>query len=117
MKVNIRGKENVKLSQEARGYITSKVEALEKLFNKSENLIANVLCKGYEKYTVVEITIPTKQGVERIKETKREVLKKYFNRLCLYNGETLTLRALTARFRRAGIKHPFAEARKYLVEQ
>ena len=53
MKVNIRGKENVKLSQEARGYITSKVEALEKLFNKSENLIANVLCKGYEKYTVV----------------------------------------------------------------
>lgn len=73
MKVNIRGKENVKLSQEARGYITSKVEALEKLFNKSENLIANVLCKGYEKYTVVEITIPTKHVIFR-SETKGDNL-------------------------------------------
>lgn len=73
MKVNIRGKENVKLSQEARGYITSKVEALEKLFNKSENLIANVLCKGYEKYTVVEITIPTKHVIFR-SETKGDTL-------------------------------------------
>lgn len=73
MKVNIRGKENVKLSQEARGYITSKVEALEKLFNKSENLIANVLCKGYEKYTIVEITIPTKHVIFR-SETKGDNL-------------------------------------------
>ena len=73
MKVNIRGKENVKLSQEARGYITSKVEALEKLFNKSENLIANVLCKGYEKYSVVEITIPMKNIILRA-ESKGETL-------------------------------------------
>ena len=66
--------------------------------------------------------------IERKKESKKEYRKtdkgkeshkkannKYQNQLCFYNGETLTLGALSARFRRKGISNPFAEAKKYLL--
>ena len=52
---------------------------------------------------------------ERIKATNRKARKKYNNRLCEYNGETLTLNALRIRFSYAGIPHPGTEARKYLI--
>ena len=61
--------------------------------------------------------------IESYKEYKSEYnkckksQKKYNNQLCCYNGETLTLGALSMRFRRAGIDHPFIEAKKYLLEQ
>lgn len=42
--------------------------------------------------------------------------KNYYSKLCSYNGETLTLRALALRFGRAGIKHPTLEAKKYLLD-
>ena len=45
----------------------------------------------------------------------KEYKNKYQNQLCSYNGETLTLNTLRERFRRAGIAHPTAEAKKYLV--
>lgn len=54
---------------------------------------------------------------EKGKENNRRRAKKYQNRLCSYNGETLTLRALYLRFRRAGIKHATLEAKKYLLPQ
>lgn len=41
--------------------------------------------------------------------------KEYYNQLCCFNGETLTLNALSMRFRRAGIDHPTIEAKKYLL--
>ena len=41
--------------------------------------------------------------------------KEYDNRLCFYNDETLTLCALSNRFRKAGITNPTAEAKKYLI--
>ena len=50
-------------------------------------------------------------NIERRKEYKKE----YNNQLCFYNGETLTLNALSKRFQRAGIPHPVLEAKKYLV--
>lgn len=65
-------------------------------------------------------------NVEKCKETKKEYQQshreshiksqnKYDNQLCCYNGETLTLRALSSRFYRAGIPHPVIEAKKYLI--
>ena len=39
----------------------------------------------------------------------------YNNRLCLYEGETLTLNALSIRFYRQGITNPTTEAKKYLI--
>lgn len=41
--------------------------------------------------------------------------KAYYSRLCLYEGETLTLTALSHRFRRQGMSYPTQEAKKYLV--
>lgn len=45
----------------------------------------------------------------------RKSIKKYQSHLCLYNGETLSFNALACRFNRAGIPHPFIEAKKYLI--
>ena len=60
--------------------------------------------------------------IERRKEYKqsnkcKESNKKYNNQLCCYNGEALTLVALSTRFRRAGIAHPTIEAKKYLIKK
>ena len=51
------------------------------------------------------------------KSDKRKKYKKqYNNQLCNYNGETLTLNALSIRFMRQGIDHPTLEAKKYLLQ-
>ena len=51
------------------------------------------------------------QKTDKYKKTK----KQYDNQLCCYNGETLTLNALSKRFRRRGISNPTVEAKKYLL--
>ena len=53
--------------------------------------------------------------IERCKETQKKAVNKYYNQLCCYNGETLTLSALRMRFKRQGIPHPVLEAKKYLI--
>ena len=53
---------------------------------------------------------------DKYKESHRKSNKEYRNQLCSYNGETLTLCALSTRFFRAGISHPTLEAKKYLIE-
>ena len=55
------------------------------------------------------------QQSDKGKESHRKANKKYNNQLCCYNGETLTLHALSKRFYRAGIANPTIEAKKYLV--
>lgn len=56
-----------------------------------------------------------KQYYESHKEETLEKAKQEYSQLCSYNGETLTLRALSLRFLRKGIRHPVLEAKKYLV--
>ena len=41
--------------------------------------------------------------------------KEYDNQLCLYNGETITLAALSMRFKRQGLSNPVIEAKKYFI--
>lgn len=53
---------------------------------------------------------------EKGKESKRKAINKYRNQLCLYNGETLTLNALSIRFKSQGISNPTQEAKKYLIK-
>lgn len=52
-------------------------------------------------------------------ETHREEYsaksKAYYNRLCAYKGEILTLRALSKRLSRRGVQHSTLEAKKYLI--
>ena len=54
------------------------------------------------------------KGKEYQKEYQKEYKKEYNNQLCCYNGETLTLNALSQRFRRQGIDNPTTEAKKYI---
>lgn len=53
--------------------------------------------------------------IERRKEYNKEYIKEYNSQLCSYNGEKLTLCALSMRFQRSGIEHPTKEAKKYLL--
>ena len=52
---------------------------------------------------------------DKCKEYQKQYQEQYENQQCLYNGETLTLHALYMRFQRAGIPHPTAEAKRYLI--
>ena len=57
------------------------------------------------------------QQSDKYKEYQKEFYKEYNNQLCCYNGEVLKLIALSTRFRRSGIPHPTAEAKKYLLKR
>ena len=48
---------------------------------------------------------------------KSDKYKEYRNQLCSYNGEILTLCALSKRFQRAGIPHSTIEAKKYIIKR
>ena len=50
-------------------------------------------------------------------DKRKEYKKEYNNQICFYNGETLTLNALSNRFYKAGIEHPTIEAKKYLIKK
>ena len=52
---------------------------------------------------------------ERCKEYQKQYQLEYENQLCYFNNEVLTLHALYERFRKAGIIHPTAEAKRYLI--
>ena len=52
----------------------------------------------------------------KCKESNKKARNKYNNQLCSYNGETLTLNALSQRFQRSEIEHPTQEAKKYLLK-
>ena len=52
---------------------------------------------------------------DKYKKFHRKASSKYNNQLCIYNGEMLTLVALSSRFIRAGVEHPNIEAKKYLI--
>ena len=54
------------------------------------------------------------EKTDKGKESHRKYQNKYDNQLCCYNGETLTLSALSMRFKKQGIDHPTIEAKKYL---
>ena len=72
-----------------------------------------ILCqrKQYYEANKEEALKQRKQYYEAHKQQKKE----YYNQLCYYNGETITLCALSMRFRKAGITHPVIEAKKYLL--
>ena len=55
------------------------------------------------------------EKTDKGKKSRRKAQNKYDNQLCSYNGETLTLCALSTRFRKQGIPHPTIEAKKYLL--
>lgn len=69
MKIYIKSKGNVKISDSVKEYIESEVKELEKLFNRSEVINVNVLLKEHNKLNTVEITIPLRHLVLRSEQT------------------------------------------------
>ena len=73
--------------------------------------------KGKESQKKCQQSEKRKKYQKEYQQSKKckEYRNRYYNQLCSYNGETMTLKALVSRFRRAGIEHPTIEAKKYLL--
>ncbi len=56
-----------------------------------------------------------KQQKKQYRESHKQQVKQYQNQLCLYDGQTMTLNALSIRFTRMGIPYPVIEAKKYMI--
>ena len=93
-------------SNNAKGLDIERYKETQKEYNKSDKH------KEYNKEYQKEYYHKS----DKYKEHKKEHDKQYNNQLCYFNCQTLTLGALASRFRRAGIDHPFIEAKKYLLE-
>ena len=72
--------------------------------------------KASRKYEKTEKRKKYRKEYEK-SDKRKKYNKEYNNQLCFYNGETLTLCALSMRFRRQGIHHPTQEAKKYLLNK
>lgn len=65
MKVSVRGKNKYVPTSEVKERAEKKLQKLNQYFKKSDELQADVVCKVYESYEVVEVTIPTKNIILR----------------------------------------------------
>ena len=73
MKMNIHGKNKFEVKPGLRDYIEEKIEAFVKLFNNTDGLSVNVVCKEYGDDKVVEITIPTKHLILRAEASTEDM--------------------------------------------
>ena len=96
-------------SYNAKGLNIERRKEYNKEYNKSEkHKESKIKYRKSDKYK--------EHQKEYEKSDKRKKYKKqYDNQLCFYNGETLTLNALSKRFRRKGLSNPTLEAKKYLL--
>ena len=85
------------------------IEKLKPVYNSNRAKGCDI--ERYKKYQMEYI----KSHREYNRESHKKSQNKYDNQLCFFNGETVTLAALAQRFRKAGIGHPFIEAKKYLI--
>ena len=102
-------------SNRANGWDVDRYKEYQKEYHKSDKwkeYQKSDKCKKYQKEYMKEY-----QKSDKYKETQRKANNKYYNQLCLYNGEIITLNTLRARFRRSGIEHPTIEAKKYLLKK
>ena len=72
--------------------------------------------KEYQKSDKYKESQKEYNKTEKGKKSRKKAVNKYYSQLCFYNGETLTLRALSIRFLRKGISNPTQEAKKYLIK-
>lgn len=98
--------------------ILAEVEAEQ--LKETEQQFIEALKPTYNQMNEKDLDIESKEEYQKPnkgKESHRKSQNKYNNQLCLYEGKTLTLCALASRFRKAGIDHPFIEAKKYLIKE
>ena len=78
-----------------------------------EQQFIEALKPTYNQMNEKDLDIERKKEYRKTDKSKKSQ-KQYYNQLCCYNGETLTLNALSMRFMRMGIDHPTLEAKKYI---
>ena len=66
MRVIVRGKNKFEPSEAIKKYAEDKLQKMNVYFQDTDDLVANVLCKVYDAYQVVEVTIPTKHIILRV---------------------------------------------------
>lgn len=71
MNVTVRGKNNFEPTEAIRNYAIGKISKLDQYFD--EDFDASVVCKVYDTYQVVEVTIPTRNYILRA-EAKDETV-------------------------------------------
>lgn len=82
------------------------IQTLKPIYNnRNANGLDVERCKEYQR-----------SYIESHKDELKQYNKQYDNQLCCFNGETLTLRALSMRFMRQGLSNPILEAKKYILE-
>ena len=88
---------------------SEKGKKCQKMYRQSE--------KGKESQKKCQQSKEYKEYQKKYQQSKKrkEYRNRYYNRICSYNSEILTFSALSKRFRRYGIEHPTAEAKKYLL--
>ena len=89
------------------------IERLNPTYNSNR---ANGLDIERQKHYQNEYQREYEKESERYTQSHSKANKKYKNQLCCYNGETLTLNALSMRFKKLGVEHPTIEAKKYLIK-
>lgn len=86
---------------------------------ETEQQFIQTLKPTYNNINAKGLDIERRKEYEKTKkyqESHRKSNKQYDNQLCCYEGEVLTLNALSKRFRKAGIENPTIEAKKYLIQ-
>ena len=92
------------------------IEKLKPTYNNYNAKGLNVeRCKEYKKEYNKSDKFKDYQKQYNKSDKFKEYQKQYKKQLCCYNGETLTLNALSIRFMKKGIPHPTQEAKKYLL--
>ena len=89
---------------------TEKRKAQHRNYNQSEK--CKKTKKIYQQSCVYKDRVKERCNTDKYREMKKLEQR----RLCLYNGEVITIAALCRRFSRSGIVHPHHEARKYLIK-
>ena len=83
---------------------------------ETEQQFIETLKPTYNNYNAKGLNIDKYKEYQK-SDKRKEYQKEYKNQLCCYNGETLTLNALSSRFQRAGVEHPTLEAKKYILKK
>jgi len=91
-------------------------ECCKQYYERNKENISEQHRKYWEQYRVTHAEQLRDKNKQYYAENK-DKQNQYYSRPCLYNGETITFRALTLRLRRRGIPNPSEIAKQYLIEK
>ena len=119
MKVNVRGKNKYVPTEDVKKRAEVKLQKMDQYFRNADELQADVVCKAYESYEVVEVTIPTKNIILRA-EVKADTVLSAID-LAIDKLETQIRRhkdKIDSHIkRRGGVKEHYAQQAEIAVEK